>query len=499
MIITIFFSGPDIIEATDDPNFHPHSRMHQWKDVNESDMKIFMALVILMGLTRKANIVKYWSKSKLISTPTFRKYITRMKFELILKCLHLTDNSLDNGDDPLYKLRPFITMCRENFLHVYTPNMNLSLDEASCPYKGRLRFKVYNKNKPNKFHIKLFQVCEAKSGYVCDFEIYTGKDESASVRSSRPLDPDVTKTTKLVLGMMENANLLDKGHHLYLDNYYSSPELCEELYFRDTFTTGTVRLNRKGIPLAVRNAKLKTSECVFRRKEHLLVLKWCDKRPVKFVSTIHDANDIVTRKKDRAGNFIQKPQIVVDYTSKMRGCDVSDQLLQSYTLLRRSVKWWRKLFFHLFSVVLGNAYILHKKYGHLKINHEEYLENIAHVLLQEGEEEATIIPQTRKSLPDDTETIDEPRLNGKHFAEPIPAPVDIGKRRPSRACHACNFTERQIASLGKTPSRLKRRNSSYWCSKCKVALCVHPCFEIYHTKINYRNVGLERRLLDDIH
>ena len=457
-----------------------------------------MGLIILMGLTRKANVVKYWSNSKLIATPTFRKYITRIKFELIMKCLHLADNSLDTGDDPLFKLRPFITMCRDNFRHVYTPNKYLSLDEASCPYKGRLRFKVYNKNKPNKFHIKLYQVCEAKSGYVVDFEVYTGKDDSPSVRASRPLDIEATKTTKLVLGLLENANLLDKGHHLYIDNYYSSPELADELYSRDTFVTGTLRLNRKGIPLAVKNAKLKQGECVFRRKEHIFVMKWCDKRPVSFISTIHEANDIITKKKDRQGNYIQKPQIVVDYTCKMRGCDVSDQLLQSYSLLRRSVKWWRKLFFHLFSVVLGNAYILHKKYGSAKMTHEEYLENIATVLLSDGEEGATVIPKTRRSFPDETENEDEPRLAGKHFPQPIPAPEDIQKRRPSKACHACNFTSKQISALGKNPISLKRRNTSFWCEKCKVALCVFPCFETYHTKIKFRTFCLEKRLLENL-
>ncbi|CAK9827808.1 PiggyBac transposable element-derived protein 4 [Anthophora retusa] len=31
----------------------------------------------------------------------------------------------------------------------------------------------------------------------------------------------------------------------------------------------------------------------------------------------------------------------------------------------------------------------------------------------------------------------------------------------------------------------KRRESRYYCSQCDVDLCVVPCFELYHTKVDY--------------
>ena len=65
--------------------------------------------------------------------------MTRMQFEAILSNLHLNDNTQAN-EDPLYKLRPMIDMVDRNFLHVYTPDKNLSIDEASCPFKGKAFF-----------------------------------------------------------------------------------------------------------------------------------------------------------------------------------------------------------------------------------------------------------------------------------------------------------------------------------------------------------------------
>ena len=149
--------------------------------------------------------------------------------------LHLNKNSEDNKKDLLFKLRPFLDMCEKNFRLLYEPSKNLSLDEACCPFKGRLKFKVYNKAKPQKFHIKLFQVCEAETGYVSGFEVYTGKQTSKSVKEAKVFDPKCNKTTRLVVGLMDSLNFLDKGHHLYMDNFYNNLDLCKELFARNCY------------------------------------------------------------------------------------------------------------------------------------------------------------------------------------------------------------------------------------------------------------------------
>ena len=76
------------------------------------------------------------------------------------------------------KLDLFVDMVQRNFLYAYKPLKRLSFDEAYCPFKGRVKFRVYNPMKPNHFHIKLFQVSESLSGYILGFHVYTGKDSS---------------------------------------------------------------------------------------------------------------------------------------------------------------------------------------------------------------------------------------------------------------------------------------------------------------------------------
>ena len=125
------------------------------------------------------------------------------------------------------------------------------MDEGSCKWKGQFSHKVYNPRKPSKFHIKLYQVCEADSGYIIAFEVYIDKANSTCISMSKPIDTTVNVTTKLVLGLLEKGQLLDKGYNVFTDNYYTSPELLFKSFYRQTFGIGTVQGNRKNMPKAV--------------------------------------------------------------------------------------------------------------------------------------------------------------------------------------------------------------------------------------------------------
>ena len=122
------------------------------------------------------------------------------------------------------------------------------------------------------------------------------------------------------------------------------------------------------MPKTVANAKLKPLESVFMRNGPLLCLKWSgpnnkNKKALTILSTIHSANELLTKKKDRHGNRIPKPVCIHQYTKNMSGVDISDQYLSHHVALRKSMKWSRKLFFHLFNMIILNSYILNKKFG----------------------------------------------------------------------------------------------------------------------------------------
>ena len=348
---------------------------------------------------------------------------------------------------------------------------------------------MYNPAKPSRFHIKLFEVCESESGYIVGFKVYTGKDTDQTVDGL--LDPTCSKTTKLVFGMLQDLELLDKGYFLYMDNYYNSFEAAMELFCRQVYLCGTQRLNRKNLPNSVKLAKLKRGESVFRRNGPCLVLKWCDKRSVTIITTIHEAVSVITRKVDANGDRIVKPECVLDYTRNMSGVDLADQIITNYNTNRKSNKWWRTLFFHLFNMVLLNAFILNKKYGSVQLGHFEFREYIANYLIAEGLNEYTLKPQPLKSKARQ-KALHPERLLGRHF----PAHIEShgGKRKhPARLCVACNFTDEDCTKMGYPGRKIPKKFTSYCCSDCDVALCISPCFKIYHSEKRYREQLIQLR------
>jgi hypothetical protein len=101
--------------------------------------------------------------------------MNRNRFEQLLPMLHFNDNEVaDNQDqeiDKLHKIRPLMQKLLTRFQDVVNPGRNVCIDETMVPFRGRLKFKQYIRNKRHKFGIKLYKLC-LESGYTYDVKIY---------------------------------------------------------------------------------------------------------------------------------------------------------------------------------------------------------------------------------------------------------------------------------------------------------------------------------------
>ena len=66
-------------------------------------------------------------------------------------------------------------MIKQRFTDLYNHSQNVSIDEAMIPFKGRSSLKQYMPLKPIKRGIKVWTMADAVTGYISQFEIYTGK------------------------------------------------------------------------------------------------------------------------------------------------------------------------------------------------------------------------------------------------------------------------------------------------------------------------------------
>ncbi|XP_049796511.1 piggyBac transposable element-derived protein 4-like [Schistocerca nitens] len=342
-------------------NLKPHSVLSSWKPVTISEMRRFLGIIFHMCVSKKPKIADHWSTNPVLSCNFCPHVMSRLRFTQILSCLHLVDNSNqkkpgEDGFHPLYKVLPYYNNLKE----------------------------------------RLYAVAEASSGYVVNFEVYAGK---------RIVD---NSSSAVILRLLSDSSLLNKGHTVYLDRFYSSPELFQQLAEKGTGAVGTVNKSRKGLPKDLVSAKLKKGEMSFRRKDNVLAMKWKDKRDVYTLSTRHQATFGTHTK--RNGSVVLKPLQVLDYNLNKIGVDIGDQRLQYNPFQHRTVKWWRKLYFHLLLMGVSNAFWLYNAVHRKKITITDFITVLAVQLVEDD---------TLEFIPRNEGTVG--RLTKRHFLQHIPA------------------------------------------------------------------------------
>ena len=396
--------------------------------------------------------------------PWFSTIMTRSKYFKISKYLHLVDSTKqkkrgEDGYDPLYKVRPMIIKLSETFEKYYRPGQELAIDEMMIGTRCRIHFLQYIPKKPTKWGIKAFVNAESSSGYVLKFEIYVG---------------DSGGTHAVVMRLMDQY--LDKGHKLFTDNFYTSPLLYRSLLDRGTYACGTVRPNRKHFPRKLRKKnKLVRPQYRFATDGQFTAGLWHDRRDVTFLSTIHSASIEIVNKRPKGGRDLEPipcPSAIVEYNQFMNAVDLADQQLSYHSLtVRKTVKWWKKLFWRLIDMAILNASIVfrtnHPDKG-IRSNREfrlALIEELVAPILFKSSNDGIFTGGRRPRLELD-------RLKGKHF---IYKDTSIRKR-----CVVC-YT-------AKTPGN-KRKDTKVttYCPKCKEYMCIGSCFEKYHTLVDYKH------------
>ena len=94
----------------------------------------------------------------------------------------------------------------------------------------------------------------------------------------------------------------------------------------------------------------------------LLAVKFKDRSVFQMLSSVHSVADVeVGQNHPRTGLQIAKPEIIHDYNKFKGAVDRCDQMVAYSCFRRNTMKWWKKVFFHLFSLSILNASILYKQ------------------------------------------------------------------------------------------------------------------------------------------
>ena len=422
----------------------------KFKPVTLTEIKAFIAINIIMGMVRLPSVNSYWSSDEYFGNVGIKKVMPRNRFQEIGNFLHFHDSSLEvahgnPGHDKLFKVRPVLTYVRSNFETNFSPTKNIAVDEGMVAFRARLSFRQYMPAKPAKYGIKVWMAADSSNGYVLNFDVYLGKE--VRNRQIHGLGYDVV--TKLVTPVM------NKNHHVYFDNFFSSVRLLEHLRVQKTYACATVRINRKDLPPCARQ-RLRPGDKVVRHKGKIVFTKWHDKWDVSVISTNLNPNtpDVVIQ---RCNQQVRKPAVIGLYNEN---CNY-------YSVGRSSKKWYKYLFWYAIDVSICNAFILQNHFltgaGRSKLKQADFRTRLSKQLIA-GFSCTVSAAQSSKCRNIDNLSLGEGNA-GKHFCEKIK-----GRKRQCVRCKRVGI---------KTPSG-RAVETSFQCVQCGVALCQVNCFNVYH-------------------
>ena len=495
----------------ENPSFYKH-----WRPVDIKDMANYLGLNILFGIFKLPRIHMYWATGELYSSSGIRSLMTFNRFQEINAFFHAFNNKAIPTEctDRIIKVRSLTEYFIYKFKDTYTPEKNLSLDEGIMPFRGKLNFKTYNPNKPDKYGIKFYILSEAKSGYVYNFKIYCGEGNT---------------TSEIVCNL--SKDLRYKGYHLYMDNFYNSTKLACELLNKKIYMCGTFRINRGAPKDFQENAKkLKKDEVLFQRVNNISFIAWQDKKTIPIISTIHNnattvpvevrERKTINGQKKYSKGVVNKPLAIMDYNKYMGGVDHFDQMVKYYQFITKSQKWTRKVIFYLLQMAMHNAFVLYKKFSQVekKLDYMGFQTTIYKSLLEFDENKWPECPLD--SHLNHSPDLDVDLSNSEDVAnysctahcEPISTSestnevtnVSEDMNRPNKRKNFSDFDIIRLDNslkhvLSKHPEN-KRRNCRvclknklkekpkltwYRCEICTVHLCPNKCFSSYHEKKQY--------------
>ena len=123
------------------------------------------------------------------------------------------------------------------------PSADMTIDETLYPYRGHIGIKTYNPNKPARYGLLIFSLCDATVPYTYYSLPYAGQPENPNMYYVHDTDE---KSIYLVNNLSKYCDL--PGRNISLDRYFTNISLANWLVEKKISLVGTMQHSRVGIP-----------------------------------------------------------------------------------------------------------------------------------------------------------------------------------------------------------------------------------------------------------
>ncbi|CAK81814.1 unnamed protein product (macronuclear) [Paramecium tetraurelia] len=378
----------------------------QW-EFTEYELEAYFAVQIFFGIVRLSNQRDYWKSSArqkpIKKAETGRRKLRELaqekmdryahwvtqrmssivsyeKFKTIRNCLNISGAEALKlkGRDPIWKIRDFLNQMNMRFAKYYYPGEFITIDEGMIPFAGKVQFKVYNPDKPTKWGIKEYLLCDASNTYTFQLRLYHGQTMwNNDFKQTMFVNEEDTqhRTMELVLQMCKDYE--HKAHKVVMDNYYSSWMLFRELRNRGIGAVGTIRHNRTG--LTKKDLTSKHFQQIYNQYHYAYYLNQSNELMLMyFQGTSEKEIALISNFLDNSLNeqhmwdiskqhyyvpHLKAPYMMYVYNKYKGGVDRRNSYVVKYRSRFPAKKWWQSVFERLFETAILNAYLIFRSYN----------------------------------------------------------------------------------------------------------------------------------------
>ena len=317
-----------------------YDRERDAKITTKTELKAFLGLLVLSDVKRAGHVsfLELWATDG-SGIEIFRACMSYNRFLFLLSAIRFNDRTTRNQrkeTDKLAAIRFILDEFVQNCKNIYCLSEFLTIDETLVPFRGRCSFIQYIPSKPAKYGIKIFALCDAKTYFTGNLDVYCGK---------QPTGPHEVSNSHADIVERLISHLKGTCCNLTTDNWYTSFTLAMSLLQGKITLVGTLKKNKREIPAEfLPNKQKQISSSMFGFQKHSTLVSFTPKKnkSVVLLSTMHRDAKVDAETK--------KPEIIQFYNSTKGGVDTVDQLCGNYSVSRRTRRWPLCVFFHLVNI-----------------------------------------------------------------------------------------------------------------------------------------------------
>lgn len=136
------------------------------------EIRAYIGILYYSGLWKSADVDvnRLWSTANGLTV--YKCVFPRHRFTFLSTCLRFDNKDEREEDDRFAPIRNLWNMFIENCKSNYSPSHECTVDEQLLSFRGRCKFRVYMKDKPDKYGLKVVSLNDAKTSYMVNIYVF---------------------------------------------------------------------------------------------------------------------------------------------------------------------------------------------------------------------------------------------------------------------------------------------------------------------------------------